>query len=145
MRVLYGDGPPAPKADAPEVGASDAVLEIGSAFGDCTRILALRAAAAVGVDLSEDFVTESRRLHPQCCFEWLDFFDEPERLDALWAEVSSKARAQLVLARVRTPARHPSFPSLDPPKGLLGGLSLEMGERKGGRSKVGRSTAVARS
>lgn len=78
-----------------QVGPRDAVLEVGSALGDCTRILACHAAACVGVDLSEGFVKEARRLQPQCRFEWLDFFEEPDRLDALWAELCGLGRLKV--------------------------------------------------
>jgi len=78
-----------------QVGLGDAVLEIGSALGACTRILERRAGIAVGVDLSEDLVLQARRLQPQCRFEWMDFFEEPARLDALWSELCGRGRLKI--------------------------------------------------
>lgn len=70
-----------------QVGKEDAVLEIGSAFGDCTRTLACHAKAVVGVDVSQELVEECRRRHLQLRFEWLDCFEEPDRLLSLWEEL----------------------------------------------------------
>jgi len=70
-----------------QVGKQDAVLEIGSAFGECTRVLSCHAAAVVGVDVSQELVEESRRRNAQLRFEWLDCFEEPDRLASLWAEL----------------------------------------------------------
>lgn len=72
-----------------QVGREDAVLEIGSAFGDCTRILQCHAGAAVGVDVAQELVKECRRRHPQCHFEWLDFREEPERLRSILRDLCS--------------------------------------------------------
>eukprot|EP00434_Breviolum_minutum_P026157 symbB.v1.2.023124.t2/scaffold2096.1/size89696/3 len=70
---------------AKSVTKADAVLEIGSSLGECTYRLTARAAAAIGIEVSEELVEESRRRHPTCRFEWLDCFQEQDRLrDYCW-------------------------------------------------------------
>jgi len=78
-----------------QVGHMDAALEIGCAFGDCTRILACHAGTVVGVDVAQDIVEESRRRHPHCRFEWLDCFEEPERFRELWAELRGRGALKI--------------------------------------------------
>lgn len=63
-----------------QLGRNDAVLEIGSSLGECTHLLHCHAGAVIGVDVVKDLVNESRQRHPQCRFEWLDCFEEPDRL-----------------------------------------------------------------
>ncbi|CAE8628440.1 unnamed protein product, partial [Polarella glacialis] len=50
-------------------------------------VLTCHAAQAVGIDIVEDLVRTSRVRYPRCRFEWLDCFEEPERLQALLAEL----------------------------------------------------------
>lgn len=78
-----------------QVGYGDAVLEVGSSLGECTCVLASRAAAVVGIDVAGELVEESRRRHPHCRFEWLDCFEEPGRLRSLCEGL--RARGELKL------------------------------------------------
>lgn len=78
-----------------QVGRYDAVLEVGSALGDCTRILTAHATAVVGIDVSGDFVEESRRRHPQCRFEWMDLFEEPTRLRSICDELAMQGTLKI--------------------------------------------------
>ncbi|CAK9114133.1 Uncharacterized protein SCF082_LOCUS52875 [Durusdinium trenchii] len=59
---------------------ADSVLEIGSSLGECTAVLSSHAAAVLGIEVSEALVEESRQRFPALSFEWLDCFQEPERL-----------------------------------------------------------------
>ncbi|CAJ1451682.1 unnamed protein product, partial [Effrenium voratum] len=66
-----------------QVGQADAVLEIGSSFGECTHILASHAREVLGIDNSPELVEESRRRYPTLHFELLDALSEPEQLAEL--------------------------------------------------------------
>lgn len=72
-----------------QVGLGDAVLEVGSSLGECTHILHCRASVAVGIDVAGDLVQESQRRYPECRFEWLDCFEEPQRLADLCRELAA--------------------------------------------------------
>mmetsp|Transcript_59345 Transcript_59345/g.167182 ORF Transcript_59345/g.167182 Transcript_59345/m.167182 type:complete len:350 (-) Transcript_59345:57-1106(-) len=74
-------------------GRRDAVLEVGSCDGSCTHILTCHAGLAVGIDISQSVIDESRRSYPECRFEWLDCFAEPDRMVALIREL--RARGEL--------------------------------------------------
>ena len=55
-----------------------------------TYVLASHAGLAIGIDVAGDFVEESRRRHPSCRFEWLDCFEEPDRLKDLVQELCTQ-------------------------------------------------------
>lgn len=73
-----------------QIGGRDAVLEMGSSLGECTKVLQCHAAVAVGVEVQGDLVEQSRARHPQCRFEWLDCYEEPARLRELCRELQAK-------------------------------------------------------
>jgi hypothetical protein len=60
--------------------SNDHVIEIGSSTGVATAILHSQAAFAIGFDVSMAQIAEARSNHPECRFEFLDLFTEPERL-----------------------------------------------------------------
>lgn len=63
-----------------QVLAQDRVVEIGSSTGLCTAVLHTRAASVVGFDVSVAQLAESRKAFPEVNFQFLDLFEEPERL-----------------------------------------------------------------
>ncbi|CAE7456096.1 tam [Symbiodinium natans] len=65
------------------VSAEDHIIEIGSSLGHCTEVLHARAADVLGLDVSVAQLAESRRRVPGAEFEFLDVFEEPDRLAAL--------------------------------------------------------------
>ncbi|CAL1140551.1 unnamed protein product [Cladocopium goreaui] len=75
---------------------ADAVLEIGSSLGECTQVLS-RAAAVVAIDVSKELVEESRRRHPSCRFEWLDCFQETDRLRDYCQELQLHGRLKIFI------------------------------------------------
>lgn len=58
---------------------ADRVVEIGSSFGEATKLLARECPSVLGLELSADAVAESRRRHPHIRFERCDALAEPER------------------------------------------------------------------
>ncbi|CAE7839813.1 unnamed protein product [Symbiodinium sp. CCMP2592] len=78
-----------------QAGQDDGVLELGSSLGECTRILSSRAAAVIGIDVSQELVEESSRRYPDCRFEWLDCFQEQARFAALCAELVEAGSGRL--------------------------------------------------
>lgn len=66
-----------------QVRPTDHVIEIGSSTGLTTAILHSQAASAVGFDVSIAQIAEARNNNPQCKFEFLDLFSEPDRLKDL--------------------------------------------------------------
>jgi SAM-dependent methyltransferase len=63
------------------VDAQDAVLEIGCEWGTTTRLIAERAGAVVGTDVSADCIERARRENPGIRFEVLDGFDARAALE----------------------------------------------------------------
>lgn len=63
-----------------QVLAHDRVVEIGSSTGLCTTILHARATSVVGFDVSVAQLAESRQAFPEVNFQFLDLFEESERL-----------------------------------------------------------------
>ena len=57
------------------VNESDTVLEIGCEWGTTTTIIAERAAAVIGTDVSHTVIERARERHPHIRFETLDAFD----------------------------------------------------------------------
>ncbi|CAK0789021.1 unnamed protein product [Prorocentrum cordatum] len=72
----------------PETG--DVVMEVGSATGACTAILARSCGSenVIGIDISMQEVTRARLEHPDLRFENLDVLKEKERLRDLGQGVS---------------------------------------------------------
>ncbi|CAE7266971.1 tam [Symbiodinium pilosum] len=62
------------------VSGEDHVIEIGSSLGHCTEILHARAADVLGLDVSVAQLVESRSRLPGVAFEFLDIFQEQDRL-----------------------------------------------------------------
>ncbi|GLI64363.1 hypothetical protein VaNZ11_007607 [Volvox africanus] len=59
------------------VNWNDAVLEVGSHEGECTRLLSRRCRYIVGVDKSPATIAAARRRYPELRFEEVDGFDVP--------------------------------------------------------------------
>ncbi|CAE7887932.1 unnamed protein product, partial [Symbiodinium necroappetens] len=78
-----------------QVGQDDGVVELGSSLGECTHILSSRAAAVIGIDVSQELVEESSRRYPDCRFEWLDCFQEQARFAALCKELLAAGSGRL--------------------------------------------------
>ena len=68
----------------------DVVMEVGSAAGACTAILARSCGGGnvIGIDISMHEVTHARLEHPDLRFECVDVLDEPEKLRELSHGVS---------------------------------------------------------
>lgn len=69
----------------------DIALEVGSATGACTQILARSCGDqnVVGVDISRLEVDEARRAHPGLRFECIDVLQEKEKLSEIAREASA--------------------------------------------------------
>ncbi|CAE7930452.1 unnamed protein product [Symbiodinium sp. KB8] len=78
-----------------QVGQDDGVVELGSSLGECTHILSSRAAAVIGIEVSQELVEESSRRYPDCRFEWLDCFQEQARFAALCKELLAAGSGRL--------------------------------------------------
>uniref|UniRef100_A0A7S0AB23 Methyltransferase domain-containing protein n=1 Tax=Pyrodinium bahamense TaxID=73915 RepID=A0A7S0AB23_9DINO len=63
-----------------QVTAQDRVVEIGSSTGLCTTILHAQASSVIGFDLSLAQLDEARQAFPEVRFEFLNIFEEPDRL-----------------------------------------------------------------
>jgi len=66
-----------------QVTEEDHVLEVGSSTGLCTSLLHAQAASVVGFDVSLAQIEEARRSYPDIRFEFLNIFEEQERLRAM--------------------------------------------------------------
>merc|ERR1712232_826150 len=64
-------------------GPSDRVVEVGSSTGLCTTILHGSAEAVLGLDVSLAQLEESRQAYPKINFQFLNIFEESDRLRAL--------------------------------------------------------------
>lgn len=63
-----------------QVRGQDVVVEVGSCQGHCTAILHAQAGSVIGFDVSLEFIAESRGRFPNIRFEFLDIFEEADRL-----------------------------------------------------------------
>jgi len=63
-----------------QVACYDHVVEIGSCQGHCTSILHAHAASVIAFDVSLKFLAECRSRFPDIRFEFLDIFEEHDRL-----------------------------------------------------------------
>jgi hypothetical protein len=57
------------------VTPDDTVLEVGCEWGTTTTLLAARARAVIGTDVSAECIERAREKHPELRFEVLDVFD----------------------------------------------------------------------
>eukprot|EP00401_Gymnodinium_catenatum_P015449 CAMPEP_0117542470 /NCGR_PEP_ID=MMETSP0784-20121206/44561_1 /TAXON_ID=39447 /ORGANISM="" /LENGTH=479 /DNA_ID=CAMNT_0005339217 /DNA_START=1 /DNA_END=1437 /DNA_ORIENTATION=- len=62
------------------VTAQDTVVEVGSCMGFCTTILHARAGSVIGLDVSDEHLAKARSSFPDITFQFLDVFEEPDRL-----------------------------------------------------------------
>lgn len=64
-----------------QVRPSEFVVELGSSYGVCTALLAMRCAKCIGVEISEEAVAEARTKYPGVHFECFDAVLQPQRLE----------------------------------------------------------------
>jgi hypothetical protein len=66
-----------------QINENDRVLEIGSDFGDTTKILHEYCAKVIGVDKSKVHVDRAKKLYPEIQFECLDVFLKVDKLQEI--------------------------------------------------------------
>lgn len=92
-------------------GTQDACVEIGSAYGDCTSILASRSdGKAIGIDISSECVQEASIRHPNISFHEIDVLRDKERLvnalsgghDAVFIDINGNRTSPAVAYLLQT-------------------------------------------
>eukprot|EP00929_Paragymnodinium_shiwhaense_P066886 TRINITY_DN33604_c0_g1_i1.p1 TRINITY_DN33604_c0_g1~~TRINITY_DN33604_c0_g1_i1.p1 ORF type:complete len:462 (-),score=68.16 TRINITY_DN33604_c0_g1_i1:405-1790(-) len=91
------------------VGPEDCAFEVGSSYGHCTAVLAATARRVVGIDVSDEVVTEARRLHPDITFVCGDIFSDlqwlqghaPAECTALFLDINGNRNYKPVVDALR--------------------------------------------